>query len=125
MRRPVGVKWVLLYFRWTCLFFGRVAADAILPSALSRSDFVRSVQVGRSRFSRCCHLIAPTITPGSDLLSVKLTGPCPSSFRHCPAAVSSALLPPELFLVRYGRNPLRRAFRIPSCSAILSIALFT
>ena len=57
MRRPVGIKWVLLYFRWTCLFFGRVAADAILPSALSRSDVVRSVQVGRSRFSRCCHLI--------------------------------------------------------------------
>jgi hypothetical protein len=52
MRRPVGVKLVLLYFRWTCFFFGRVAADDILPSALSRSDFVRSVQVGRSRFSR-------------------------------------------------------------------------
>src|SRR6201986_3855542 len=52
MGGQVGVKLLLLYFRWTCFFFGRVAADDILPSALSRSDFVRSVQVGRSRFSR-------------------------------------------------------------------------
>jgi hypothetical protein len=36
----------------------RVATVAILPSALFMSDFVRSVQVGRSRFSRCCHLIS-------------------------------------------------------------------
>ncbi len=34
----------------------RVATVAMLPSALSRSDSFRSVQVGRSRFSRCCHL---------------------------------------------------------------------
>ena len=34
----------------------RVATAAILPSALSMSDF-RSVQVGCSRFSRCCYLI--------------------------------------------------------------------
>ena len=34
----------------------RVAAVAMLPSALSRSDSFRSVHVGRSRFSRCCHL---------------------------------------------------------------------
>ena len=40
------------------LFFlaRRVAAVAMLPSALSRSDWFRSVHVGRSRFSRCCHL---------------------------------------------------------------------
>jgi hypothetical protein len=37
-------------------FYRRVAAVATLPSALLVSDF-RSVQVGRSRFSRCCHLI--------------------------------------------------------------------
>jgi hypothetical protein len=42
--------------------FGRVATDAMLPYALfderSLADerFIRSVQVGRSRFSRCCHL---------------------------------------------------------------------
>src|SRR5438477_442509 len=30
---------------------------AMLPSALSRSDSFRSVHVGRSRFSRCCHLL--------------------------------------------------------------------
>jgi len=34
----------------------RVATDAILPSALFDERFSRSVQVGRSRFSRCCHL---------------------------------------------------------------------
>jgi hypothetical protein len=33
----------------------RVATVATLPSALLVSDF-RSVQVGYSRFSRCCHL---------------------------------------------------------------------
>ena len=41
MRRPVGVKWVVLCFRWTRFFSSRrVAAVAMLPSALSRSDFV-------------------------------------------------------------------------------------
>jgi len=35
----------------------RVATVAMLPSALLRSDWFRSVHVGRSRFSRCCHLI--------------------------------------------------------------------
>jgi len=34
----------------------RVATVAMLPFALSRSDLFRSVQVGRSRFSRCCYL---------------------------------------------------------------------
>ena len=33
-----------------------VATVAMLPSALSRSESFRSVYVGRSRFSRCCHL---------------------------------------------------------------------
>ena len=37
-------------------FSRRVATVAMLPSALSRSDLFRSVHVGRSRFSRCCHL---------------------------------------------------------------------
>jgi len=32
------------------------AAVAMLPSALSRSESFRSVHVGRSQFSRCCHL---------------------------------------------------------------------
>ena len=42
---------------WSKVFFSRrVAAVAMLPSALSRSDSFRSVHVGRSRFSRCCHL---------------------------------------------------------------------
>src|SRR5579859_1240101 len=36
----------------------RVATVAMLPSALSRSESVRSVHVGRSRFSRCCYLIS-------------------------------------------------------------------
>jgi len=38
-------------------FSRRVATVAMLPSELSRSDPFRSVHVGRSRFSRCCHLI--------------------------------------------------------------------
>jgi hypothetical protein len=33
-----------------------LATVAMLPSALSRSESFRSVHVGRSRFSRCCHL---------------------------------------------------------------------
>jgi hypothetical protein len=34
----------------------RVATVATLPSALEMSALLRSVQVGCSRFSRCCHL---------------------------------------------------------------------
>src|SRR5438270_10946849 len=34
------------------------ATVAMLPSALSRSDSFRSVHVGRSRYSRCCHLFS-------------------------------------------------------------------
>ena len=40
------------------VFSCRVATVAMLPSALLRSDWFRSVHVGRSRFSRCCHLIS-------------------------------------------------------------------
>ena len=41
MRRPVGVKWVLLLFRWARFFSSRrVATVAMLPSSLSRSDFI-------------------------------------------------------------------------------------
>jgi hypothetical protein len=36
---------------------GRVGPDAMLSSALSEERSGRSVHVGRSRFSRCCHLI--------------------------------------------------------------------
>ena len=56
MRRPVGVKGILFGICWHVFFSRRVATVAILPSALSSERFVRSVQVGRSRFSRCCHL---------------------------------------------------------------------
>src|SRR5712664_1596933 len=57
MRRPVGVKWVLLFFRWT-RFFSPAESPLSPPfhPHSSVSDF-RSVQVGCSRFSRCCHLI--------------------------------------------------------------------
>ena len=58
MRRPVGVKSILFSFRETWFSPCRVATVAMLPSALSRSDSFRSVPVGRSRFSRCCHLIS-------------------------------------------------------------------
>ena len=40
------------------LFSCRVATVAMLPFALSGSDSRRSVHVGRSQFSRCCHLIS-------------------------------------------------------------------
>jgi hypothetical protein len=39
MRRPVGVKRIRFVFRWTRFFSRRVAADAILPSALRRAMF--------------------------------------------------------------------------------------
>ena len=44
-------------FCWTRFFSCRVATVATLPSALFVERFVRSVPVGCSRFSRCCHLI--------------------------------------------------------------------
>ena len=57
MRRPVGVKLVLDGFCGSLVFFAsRAATVATLPSALFDERFVRSVQVGCSRFSRCCHL---------------------------------------------------------------------
>jgi hypothetical protein len=41
MRRPFGVKWVLLFFRWTRFFSRRVAITvATLPSALFNERFV-------------------------------------------------------------------------------------
>ena len=58
MRRPVGVKGIRFGICWSRCFF--------LPSRHCRhpsirtlrvSALVRSVQVGCSRFSRCCHLI--------------------------------------------------------------------
>src|SRR5437763_10003888 len=40
MRRPVGVKWVILFFCWTRFFSpAELATVAMLPSALSRSDW--------------------------------------------------------------------------------------
>jgi len=39
MRRPVGVKRIRFVFRWTRFFSRRVAADALLPSALRRAMF--------------------------------------------------------------------------------------
>jgi hypothetical protein len=56
MRRPVCVKRIRFDFAGQRFFPCRVTTVAMLPSALSRSDSFRSVHVGRSRFSRCCHL---------------------------------------------------------------------
>jgi hypothetical protein len=76
MRRPVSVKNVFLLlsckgvflflfslsFLWIPLHSSQAASVAILPSALFWSDF-RSVQVGRSQFSRCCYLIIDLGSP--------------------------------------------------------------
>jgi hypothetical protein len=58
MRRPVGVKGFVLVLVGHAVFFpAEFASVATLPSALFDERFlVRSVQVGCSRFSRCCHL---------------------------------------------------------------------
>jgi hypothetical protein len=57
MRRPVGVKSILFGFGESFRFSpAEWPLSPLLPSALSRSDSFRSVHVGRSRFSRCCHL---------------------------------------------------------------------
>jgi hypothetical protein len=58
MRRPVGVKWIDSCFREQVIYPAELTTVAMLPFALSRSESFRSVQVGRSRFSRCCHLIS-------------------------------------------------------------------
>ena len=53
-RSQVDSFWFLLVM----LFLSsRGATVATLPSALLDERFVRSVQVGCSRFSRCCHLL--------------------------------------------------------------------
>src|SRR6266496_4361244 len=58
MRRPVGVKWIRSFFVGQGFSPARAATVATLPSALLDERFlVRSVQVGCSRCSRCCHLL--------------------------------------------------------------------
>jgi hypothetical protein len=48
---------VLLFLRWTRFFLSaELPTVATLPSALFIERFVRSAQVGCSRFSQCCHL---------------------------------------------------------------------
>jgi hypothetical protein len=57
MRRPVSVKSVFLFLTRGFLRLSRAASVAILPSAPFCGAMVRSVQVGRPPFSRCCYLI--------------------------------------------------------------------
>ena len=58
MRRPVGVKGIRFGICWSRYFF---PAESPLSPPFhphsSLSALLRSVQVGCSRFSRCCHLI--------------------------------------------------------------------
>src|SRR5437879_13909459 len=58
MRRPVGVKWFLCR---SCLSLVSSQPSYQLSPPFhphsSMSEFFRSVQVGCSRFSLCCHLI--------------------------------------------------------------------
>src|ERR1700733_14458551 len=56
MRRPVGVKAILFLL---CETSFPLAEEPLSPCfhSHSRERVIRSVQVGRSRFSRCCHLI--------------------------------------------------------------------
>jgi hypothetical protein len=53
MRRPVGVKRVLLVFRWTRFFSRRVASGATLPSALFIERFSLGDRNGSARFLMC------------------------------------------------------------------------
>jgi hypothetical protein len=62
MRRPVTVKVVLFLPKRESLPLSQAASVAILPSALFVSDD-RSVQVGCTRFSRCCYLIIDLGSP--------------------------------------------------------------
>src|SRR3984957_16653291 len=57
MRRPVSVKTVFLFLIRGFFSLSRAASVAVLPSALFGERLVRSVQVGRPEFSRCCYLI--------------------------------------------------------------------
>ena len=57
MRRPVGVKSILVWLGSTSFFFSRRVDHCRHASIRTLEErFVRSVHVGRSRFSRCCHL---------------------------------------------------------------------
>src|SRR5439155_22693304 len=59
MRRPVGVKWVLFSFCWTKVFLPPSLPLSPCFHPHSRGAIcLRSVHVGRSRFSRCCHLLS-------------------------------------------------------------------
>ena len=59
MRRPVGVKWVLFSFCWTKVFLPPSLPLSPCFHPHSRGAIcLRSVHVGRSRYSRCCHLFS-------------------------------------------------------------------
>src|SRR5260370_10511120 len=59
MRRPVGVKWVLLFFRWTRFFCCRVATVATLPSAL----FIQRFSLGACWVFSFQPLLPPDFRP--------------------------------------------------------------
>src|SRR5579864_5381905 len=82
-------------FHWQGFVSAWVATVAILPSALWLSDF-RSVQVGRSRFSRCCQ---PVLRPQFPFVGMEV-GP---GFRrsHRNPACELCFSPPWSFLIFY------------------------
>ena len=88
MRRPVGVKSVLRVCLTRCFSSAEFAAVAMLPFALSRSDFIRSVHVGRSRLSRRCHLIS----------ALWFSSACESNLGQAIDAVTGIRLEPDCWV---------------------------
>jgi hypothetical protein len=63
-----------------CDIHGRSQQFHVLDLAILEDGKLRSLTVDSSQLVN--RLIAPTITPGSSLHPVILTGPCPASLRH-------------------------------------------
>src|ERR1700687_375827 len=68
MRRPVGCKRVLLFFRWTRFFSRRVATVATLPSAL----FMERFSLGASWVFSFQPVLPPDFRPPVPFLEWKL-----------------------------------------------------
>jgi hypothetical protein len=132
-----------LVFRWTSFSPSRAATVATLPSALFVERFVRSVQVGCSRFSRCCHLIVDLasiykmeVGQAIDAVTETRLWPCarflpdsstkllpasaqtiPALLRRCGANLIHCRSP--FYLLRFERVDNLGAYSIPSETGLL------
>ena len=127
MRRPVGVKSILLFFRGTRFFSRRVDTVAILPCALSRSDLW---SLGASwAFSLQPVLLPdyrPRFHPQDESWARRLTQSPELGFGHLffPSLEDFDFMPPSASLPGGGCAVVRRLLRSPTGGAAIPTAFW-